>query len=160
MLAQALFYLCIVPQPFFSQHKSLMWQPLMQPAAYAACGKTIWVNCKAPTVSAISLKLQEEERERRMEYGPDRSDVDTEVIQVDPDTRDWRFNWEIMEEEKEDMDKQPNKTTSSLRVGERPWGVVVEVQMRAALSMSPLHCNERRRSGEDNSSAPPDAKGN
>jgi len=39
-------------------------------------------------VRGISLKLQEEERERRMEYVPDRSEVDVEVIQVDPDTRD------------------------------------------------------------------------
>ena len=36
----------------------------------------------------ISLKLQEEERERRMEYVPDRSEVDVDIIQVDPDTRD------------------------------------------------------------------------
>merc|ERR1711865_186742 len=39
-------------------------------------------------VRGISLKLQEEERERRMEYVPDRSEVDVELIQVDPDTRD------------------------------------------------------------------------
>eukprot|EP00442_Polarella_glacialis_P059404 CAMPEP_0115088762 /NCGR_PEP_ID=MMETSP0227-20121206/24214_1 /TAXON_ID=89957 /ORGANISM="Polarella glacialis, Strain CCMP 1383" /LENGTH=107 /DNA_ID=CAMNT_0002479153 /DNA_START=80 /DNA_END=400 /DNA_ORIENTATION=+ len=39
-------------------------------------------------VRGISLKLQEEERERRMEYVPDRSEVDIELIQVDPDTRD------------------------------------------------------------------------
>merc|ERR1711912_107082 len=39
-------------------------------------------------VRGISLKLQEEERERRMEYVPERSEVDIERIQVDPDTRD------------------------------------------------------------------------
>merc|ERR1719305_2119085 len=39
-------------------------------------------------VRGISLKLQEEERERRMEYVPDRSEVDVEIIQVDADTRD------------------------------------------------------------------------
>merc|ERR1712153_138307 len=38
-------------------------------------------------VRGISLKLQEEERERRMEYVPDRSEVDTDHIQVDPETK-------------------------------------------------------------------------
>lgn len=36
----------------------------------------------------ISLKLQEEERERRMDYVPEVSAIDTEVIEVDPETRD------------------------------------------------------------------------
>merc|ERR1712084_129781 len=57
-------------------------------------------------VRGISLKLQEEERERRMEYVPERSDVD--IIQVDPDTRDMLKDM--------DMDKLPNTTTSSLRI--------------------------------------------
>merc|ERR1712013_895082 len=57
-------------------------------------------------VRGISLKLQEEERERRMEYVPERSEVDTEVIQVDPDTRDMLKAL--------DMDKLPNISTSSL----------------------------------------------
>ena len=35
----------------------------------------------------ISLKLQEEERERRMDFVPDVSDVDTDVIEVDPETK-------------------------------------------------------------------------
>merc|ERR1712134_126655 len=62
-------------------------------------------------VRGISLKLQEEERERRMEYVPDRSEVDTELIQVDPDTRD------MLKEL--DMDKLPNITTSSMALGRR-----------------------------------------
>merc|ERR1712166_348100 len=60
-------------------------------------------------VRGISLKLQEEERERRMEYVPDRSEVDVELIQVDADTRD------MLKEL--DMDKLPNITTSSNRIG-------------------------------------------
>ncbi len=39
-------------------------------------------------VRGISLKLQEEERERRMDFVPEVSAVDTEVIEIDPDTRD------------------------------------------------------------------------
>mmetsp|Transcript_46533 Transcript_46533/g.133065 ORF Transcript_46533/g.133065 Transcript_46533/m.133065 type:complete len:127 (-) Transcript_46533:116-496(-) len=57
-------------------------------------------------VRGISLKLQEEERERRMEYVPDRSAVDTDMIQVDPDTRDMLKDM--------GMDKLSNITTSSL----------------------------------------------
>eukprot|EP00439_Symbiodinium_sp_Y106_P038927 s3063_g4.t1 len=50
-------------------------------------------------VRGISLKLQEEdraasgERERRMEFVPDRSEVDTSFIQVDGDTRDMLKEW-------------------------------------------------------------------
>merc|ERR1711966_133825 len=62
-------------------------------------------------VRGISLKLREEERERRMEYVPDRSEVDVEVIQVDADTRD------MLKEL--DMDKLPNITTSSSALGMR-----------------------------------------
>merc|ERR1711964_869719 len=51
-------------------------------------------------VRGISLKLQEEERERRMEYVPDRSEVDTEQIYVDSDTKDMLREL--------DMDKLPN----------------------------------------------------
>merc|ERR1719192_215844 len=58
-------------------------------------------------VRGISLKLQEEERERRMDFVPERSEVDTERIVVDPDTRD------MLKEL--DMDRLPNITTSSLR---------------------------------------------
>merc|ERR1711862_777639 len=39
-------------------------------------------------VRGISLQLQEEERERRMEYVPEKSEVDIERITVDPDTKD------------------------------------------------------------------------
>lgn len=39
-------------------------------------------------VRGISLKLQEEERERRMDFVPEVSAVDTEVIEIDTDTRD------------------------------------------------------------------------
>merc|ERR1712039_98425 len=60
-------------------------------------------------VRGISLKLQEEERERRMEYVPERSEVDVDVIQVDQDTRD------MLKEL--DMDKLPNISVSSLRLG-------------------------------------------
>eukprot|EP00927_Polykrikos_kofoidii_P068770 TRINITY_DN640_c0_g1_i1.p2 TRINITY_DN640_c0_g1~~TRINITY_DN640_c0_g1_i1.p2 ORF type:complete len:132 (-),score=27.01 TRINITY_DN640_c0_g1_i1:65-460(-) len=60
-------------------------------------------------VRGISLKLQEEERERRMEYVPDRSEVDVDIIQVDSDTRD------MLKEL--DMDRLPNIATSSMRLG-------------------------------------------
>ena len=38
-------------------------------------------------VRGISLKLQEEERERRMDFVPDVSAVQTEALVVDPDTK-------------------------------------------------------------------------
>jgi len=39
-------------------------------------------------VRGISLKLQEEERERHMDVVPDRSALDAETIEVDADTKD------------------------------------------------------------------------
>ena len=51
-------------------------------------------------VRGISLKLQEEERERRMEYVPDRSEVDTDQIHIDADTKDMLRDL--------NMDKLPN----------------------------------------------------
>ena len=39
-------------------------------------------------VRGISLKLQEEERERRMDFVPEVSAINTDAITVDPDTKD------------------------------------------------------------------------
>merc|ERR1712004_912076 len=57
-------------------------------------------------VRGISLKLQEEERERRMEFVPDRSEVDVETITVDPDTRDMLKDM--------GMDRLPNISTTTM----------------------------------------------
>jgi len=39
-------------------------------------------------VRGISLKLQEEEREKRMDFVPEQSEVDVSTILVDPDTKE------------------------------------------------------------------------
>jgi small subunit ribosomal protein S17e len=39
-------------------------------------------------VRGISLKLQEEERERRLDFVPEVSALEQETINIDPDTRD------------------------------------------------------------------------
>ena len=39
-------------------------------------------------VRGISLKLQEEERERRMDFVPERSAIEQDVINIDSDTKD------------------------------------------------------------------------
>jgi len=39
-------------------------------------------------VRGISLKLQEEERERRLDFVPEVSALEQDTIQIDPDTRD------------------------------------------------------------------------
>ena len=55
------------------------------------------------------LRLQEEERARRMEYVPERSEVDVDMTLVDPDTR------EMLKEL--DMINLPNTMTILLPLG-------------------------------------------
>ncbi|XP_013790673.1 40S ribosomal protein S17-like [Limulus polyphemus] len=57
-------------------------------------------------VRGISIKLQEEERERRDNYVPDVSAIDLDVIEVDPDTT------EMLKQM--DMDKIPGLQVASL----------------------------------------------
>jgi len=43
---------------------------------------------RGSSIRGISLKLQEEERERRMDFVPDKSVLDLETIDIDADTED------------------------------------------------------------------------
>merc|ERR1719502_358372 len=60
-------------------------------------------------VRGISLKLQEEERERRMDFVPDVSALHQDIIEVDADTKDMV--------RAAGMDKLQNITTSSIGLG-------------------------------------------
>ena len=59
-------------------------------------------------VRGISLKLQEEERERRMDFVPEVSAIDTENIEIDGDTK---AMLDML-----DMKDLPNISVSSVRL--------------------------------------------
>lgn len=63
-------------------------------------------------VRGISLKLQEEERERRMDFVPEVSAIDTDVIEVDSETRD------MLKEL--DLAKLPGLVLQQTQAGRRP----------------------------------------
>ncbi|CEM17649.1 unnamed protein product [Vitrella brassicaformis CCMP3155] len=67
-------------------------------------------------VRGISLKLQEEERERRMEFIPERSEVETDSIHVDADTK------EMLKELKMDLPNIHIISTTQQGQGPRPGG--------------------------------------
>ena len=64
-------------------------------------------------VRGISLKLQEEERERRMDFVPDKSEVDVDTIYVDPTTK------EMLKEL--DMDRIGNIKVTEASFGQTAW---------------------------------------
>ena len=64
-------------------------------------------------VRGISLKLQEEERERRLDYVPDKSAIDVEAITVNEATR------EMLEAIDFPISSMPNVKVESMNHGRR-----------------------------------------
>ena len=78
-------------------------------------------------VRGISLKLQEEERERRMDYVPETSALNTERITVDPETAKLLEKLDIsfaggvtVENPSKPSDFRPRRTPGDRPVGDRP----------------------------------------
>lgn len=71
-------------------------------------------------VRGISLKLQEEERERRMDFVPERSELSVDVIPVDAETK------EMLEALKINIPnltiEEPQLAIATSRIGNRPIG--------------------------------------
>lgn len=63
-------------------------------------------------VRGISLKLQEEERERRMDFIPDKSALDKDTIEIDSDTFEMLKNMgfsDLQKIKKNDRSRKGNK---------------------------------------------------